>query len=158
MLEEFECVALSIRRTAKNFSRSPIDLTLEQTINANAANRLTGITSFTNSITARQRWSETHTARTAIITNFLEFVQLVKFDENSESRYQSDVFSRQVKKFIESVRGNINPFSEDINPEELFNLSSGKAASSETADFLLNALSIGKKQRDEFINQCYRKC
>lgn len=154
LLEEFECGALSIRRTAKNFSRSPIDLTLEQTINANAANRLTGITSFTNSITARQRWSETHTARTAIITNFLEFVQLVKFDENSESPYQSNVFSQQVKKFIEHVRGNINPFSDDINPEELFNLSSGKAASSETAEFLLNVLSIGKKQRDEFINHC----
>ena len=35
--------ALSIRRTDKTFSRTPVDLTLEQTINADAASRLTGI-------------------------------------------------------------------------------------------------------------------
>lgn len=53
--EDFQSGALSIRRTPKNFCRSPIDLTLEQTINANAANKLTGVTSFTNNIQARQR-------------------------------------------------------------------------------------------------------
>ncbi len=40
--EEFENGALSIRRTNKRFSRIPIDLTLEQTINADAASSLTG--------------------------------------------------------------------------------------------------------------------
>lgn len=34
---------ISIRRTEKSFSGSQIDLTLEQTINADAANKLTGI-------------------------------------------------------------------------------------------------------------------
>lgn len=154
LLEDFENGALSIRRTAKSFCRSPVDLTLEQTINANAGNKLTGVTSFTNNLQARQRWSETHTARTAIITNFLEFLQLEKFNETSESPYQSKIFSRQVKKFMEQVLGNINPFDDDINPSELFNLSSGKAASSETAEFLLNVSSIGVEQRDEFIGQC----
>jgi len=33
----------SIRRTDKNFSRSAIDITLEQTTNADAASRNTGI-------------------------------------------------------------------------------------------------------------------
>lgn len=61
LLTEFQNGALSIRRTEQNFCRSAVDLTLEQTINANAANKLTGITAFTNSIHARQRWSETHT-------------------------------------------------------------------------------------------------
>jgi hypothetical protein len=40
--------ALSIRRTDKNFSRTAVDLTLEQTINADAASRKTGVTAFTN--------------------------------------------------------------------------------------------------------------
>ena len=40
--------ALSIRRTDKNFSRSVVDLTLEQTINADAASRHTGIVVFNN--------------------------------------------------------------------------------------------------------------
>jgi hypothetical protein len=35
--------AISIRRTKKSFSRSPVDITLEQTINADAANSSTGI-------------------------------------------------------------------------------------------------------------------
>lgn len=156
LLEEFESGALSIRRTPNFFCRSPIDLTLEQTINADAANRLTGITftSFTNNFQARQRWSETHTARTAIISNFLEFLQLVRFSENSETQYQSKVFSKQVSKFTDQVRGNINPFDDGISPRDLFNLSSGKAASTETAEFLLNVTSLGAKQRDEFIKEC----
>lgn len=127
---------------------------MEQTINADAANRLTGITSFTNNFQARQRWSETHTARTAIISNFLEFLQLVRFSENSETQYQSKVFSKQVSKFTDQVRGNINPFDDGISPRDLFNLSSGKAASTETAEFLLNVTSLGAKQRDEFIKEC----
>lgn len=72
LLAEFQNGALSIRRTTKNFSRSAVDLTLEQTINLNAANKLTGITAFTNSLNARQRWSETHAVRTAVITHLLE--------------------------------------------------------------------------------------
>lgn len=130
--EDFENGALSIRRTTKIFCRTPVDLTLEQTINANAANRLTGVTSFTNNFQARQRWSETHTARTAIITHFLEFLDLVKFSESTDSQYQSKVFSKQVLKFMKQVCDNINPFNDDINPHELFNLSTGRAVSSET--------------------------
>ena len=38
--------ALSIRRTDKAFSRTPVDMTLEQTVNADAASRLTGIFAF----------------------------------------------------------------------------------------------------------------
>lgn len=40
--EDFENGILSVRRTAKPFSRSAIDLTLEQTINADAASSSTG--------------------------------------------------------------------------------------------------------------------
>lgn len=152
--KQFESGALSIRRTPKNFCRSPIDLTLEQTVNANAANKLTGISAFTNNLQARQRWSETHTARTAVISNFLEFVNLIKFNENSDSKYLSNIFIKQVKKFTEQVLGNINPFDGGLNPQELFNLSSGKAATSETAEFLINVKSIGVKQRDDFIAEC----
>lgn len=39
-----------IQRTEKCFSRQPIHLTLEQTINADAGRRLSGIINFINSI------------------------------------------------------------------------------------------------------------
>ena len=46
--------------TTKGFSRMPIDLTLEQTINADAAFQQSEITSLTNSIFARQKEAESH--------------------------------------------------------------------------------------------------
>lgn len=40
--KRFEEGSFGVKRTPKNFSRQPVDLTLEQTINADAANKLTG--------------------------------------------------------------------------------------------------------------------
>lgn len=151
--EEFANGALSIRRTAKHFCRSAIDLTLEQTINCDAANKCTGITAFTNSIDARRRWSETHSIRTAIISNLLQFLGLEK-SSDSESRYQTKMFKVQLMKFSQEMEENINPFS-DINPNKLFNLSSGKAASETTANFLLNVQSDGMQQMEQFISECH---
>jgi len=44
--------AFSVRRTNNEFARLPVDLTLEQTVNADAASRMTGFTSATNNYTA----------------------------------------------------------------------------------------------------------
>ena len=44
-----------IKRTNKKFSRVPVDLTLEQTINVDAASQKVGITNLTNSVSARQK-------------------------------------------------------------------------------------------------------
>lgn len=154
LLEEFQNGALSIRRTKKHFCRSAVDLTLEQTVNANAANKLTGITAFTNSLCARQRWSETHSVRTAIITHLLESLNLAKMPESSEGQYQSKVFNRLLQKFSQEIQKNINPFNDDINPTKLFNLISGKAASVETVEFLTNVELNGTKQMKTFIKDC----
>lgn len=151
---DFENGALSVRRTNKSFCRSPIDLTLEQTINSNAANKLTGISAFTNSLSARQKWSETHTVRMAIITELMDFLGLQKSNDGSENEYRSRIFRTQITKFTEEVTNNINPFSDDLNHSKLFNLSTGKAASAETTEFLLNFEENGNKQMNQFINEC----
>lgn len=39
--EQFEKRSFGMKRTKKSFSKQPIDLTLEQTINADTANKLT---------------------------------------------------------------------------------------------------------------------
>lgn len=147
----FENEALSVRRTAKNFCRTPIDLTLEQTINAN---KLTGISAFTNSISARQKWSETHPVRTASITKFREFLNLTKLSDSTENEYKSKKFRAQIIQFTEEVKDNINPFSENLNATKLFNLSTGKAASADTTEFLLNVADNGMKQMKTFISEC----
>ncbi|CAH0558567.1 unnamed protein product [Brassicogethes aeneus] len=61
----FQQGCFGIKRTSKPFSRQPIDLVLEQTINAVAARRLTGVIHFTNSISARQRWARNHDHRSS---------------------------------------------------------------------------------------------
>lgn len=150
---EFKNGALSIRRTPKSFCRSAIDITLEQTINANAANKLTGISAFTNSINARQRWAETHSLRTAIITELLQFLGLAKYSD-SGSKYQTKMFNKQLIRFVRELGENINPFGEELNPNNLFNLSSGRAASEAITEFLLNIQSTGIQQMEQFINEC----
>ena len=65
---EYQGSMLGINRTTKPFSGNPIDLTLEQTINADTASQRTGIASMTNSISARQRWTEFFTSDDLIIS------------------------------------------------------------------------------------------
>jgi len=66
----------TIRRLPKAFSRSPVDLTLEQTVNADAASRMTGMSSFTNNYSARLRWMLTKSARAAVISSVQEMAGL----------------------------------------------------------------------------------
>ena len=68
--QELKKRMFGIKRSSKSFSRSPIDLALEKTINADAANQRTGILSLTNSISARQQWAESH---------FFAYVSHIKF-------------------------------------------------------------------------------
>ena len=49
-----------IKQTPKSFSRNPIYLALEQTVNADAACQRAGVSALTNSISARQRCAESH--------------------------------------------------------------------------------------------------
>ena len=65
-----EAGALTVRRTTRSFSRSPVDLTLEQTVNADAA-RLTGIASFSQSVSARRRWMVTRSVRSELVGHLM---------------------------------------------------------------------------------------
>lgn len=48
----------------------------------------------------------------------------------------------------------MNPFDDTIDQKQLFNLSTGKAASQEVADFLLNVKEAGSQQKLKFISDC----
>lgn len=85
--------SFGIKRTRKPFSKQPIDLTLEQTINADAANKLTGISHITNSISARQRWCRSHTIRSTIISHTMKEAGLNKVQDVT-----ADLTNSQIKK------------------------------------------------------------
>ena len=79
--QEFKKGMFCIKRSSTSFSRSPIDLALEQTINADAANKGTGISSLTNSISARQWWPESHFLRMPVISNLFTKLNMTKKED-----------------------------------------------------------------------------
>ena len=65
----------------------PIHVTLEQTVNADEASRLTGISAATNSYSARVRWTVTKYARASCVSKVREMVGLtIKGDATAEQR------------------------------------------------------------------------
>ena len=148
--------SFGVKRTTKPFSRIPVDLTLEQTINGEAARRLTGIINFTNSISARQLWARNHGARTKIISYVLNKCGLSKTQDISEQLKPHRIHKsqKQVEAFTENLLLHMNPFDPHLDKNKLFNVGTGQAAVEPVADFLLNAEQNGKKLRDEFIEQC----
>ena len=48
----------------------------------------------------------------------------------------------------------MNPFSEEVNKDRLFNIGTGKSSKQEAAEFLLNVNKIGQKAQEGFIIQC----
>ena len=94
---EFKKGLFAIQRTTKSFSASPIDLTLEQTINADAGSQRTGIASLTNSISARQRWAESYFLRMSIISNVYNDLDLTKI-ENITTKLKPHVIKAILKR------------------------------------------------------------
>ena len=68
--------AFSIRRTKKSCARSDIDLTLEQTVNMDAASPATGLAALRNSDKAFKRWSITLTQRGMALSELYTYVDI----------------------------------------------------------------------------------
>ena len=116
-----------------------IDSTLEQTIDAEAASQSLGIFSITNSISARQRWAESHCLHTNIASTLLEQLGMIKKDDVSQH-----INPNKIKKANASVTQVLVVLREMANPFKmarkglLLNIATGKSITSETENFLLN--------------------
>lgn len=155
--DAFKSGYIGVKRTNNPHSRVPFDLTLEQTYNADAGRRLTGITQFTNSYSARERWARSHGLRTTITSHLLEKIGLKKSEDPKADLqpHQIKKDSSQLKIFIEHLKKYINPFNTaDLEPNYLFNISTGRAATPEITEFLLNVNEKGKELKEKFINEC----
>ena len=102
----------SVRRTEKHFSRSPVDLTLEQTIDADSASRLTGIAAFSQSIGARKRWMVTRSMRSVIIAQLLELAGMKKKEDVTQELkpYRVERDNEDLQKIISGIEATLNPF------------------------------------------------
>ena len=120
LYEVFKSGCFGYKRTTKPFSRQPVDLVLEQTINAGAARRLTTVMLFTNSTSACQRWARNHNVRSAISEVYqkleLQTYQDVSFDSNS---YNIQNSFKQLQRFIITLDQFINPLDLEISKDQL---------------------------------------
>ena len=84
-------ITFGIKKTKNDFSRLPIDLTLEQTINADTASQKNGISYFMNSISARQRWADSHFDRMEVLSEVLN-----KLDMTTKEDVSHDLNSNRI--------------------------------------------------------------
>ena len=115
------------RRIEKPFSSTAIYLTLKQTINVEAASQCLGVLSITNSISARQRWAESHYLRTSIVSTLLEHLGVTKKYYVSQHIKPNRIkkANASVRQVLHVLRGMVNPF-EMTGESRLFNIATGK--------------------------------
>lgn len=153
--EILEGGGLSVRRTSKSFSRTQIDITLEQTVNADAASRQTGISAFSCNESARQRWMITRCVRSSIIGNLMQQAGLKKEEDISKELKPHKIIknSNDLEDIINRIRTTMNPFNQELD-ENLYCLTSWKKLPEEIKKDLLNANETGKIWFDEFRSEC----
>lgn len=62
--------------------------------------------------------------------------------------------SSAVQKFVVIIKSYINPFNQSIDPNILFNILTGKGASTETTNFLFNVQIKGNELHEKCISNC----
>ena len=109
----------STKRTKNNFSRLPFDLTLEQTVNRDAASQKTGISYFTNSIFGRRWWAGSHFVRMEALSEVLNKLDMTTKEEVSQDLKPSRIMknTRDLEKILRSNQGNMNRFIEKENKD-----------------------------------------
>ena len=154
--EEFENGCFSLKRTSKPFSRILTDLTLEQIINPKAACQFSGIISLTNSVSARQRWAQSHSIHASTLSKLFEELGMTSKEGISEELklHQAKQNIHHLEKIISSINDTINPFVSIIEKEHLFNIANGKAALVSTTHLLTTVWTIGFSTHDSFIKDC----
>ena len=77
----------SVSRTRQSFASVPVDMALEQTINANAKNSLKGIMAFADISTAVNRWIVTTSMKSKILNAVLDYADKnISYEESKELR------------------------------------------------------------------------
>ncbi|KAG5875457.1 hypothetical protein JTB14_008735 [Gonioctena quinquepunctata] len=97
-----------------------------------------------------------HVIRSTIITHVLEELGITKKQDISAELQPHNIKKsfQQLDRFINSFDQYVNSFSLDLSPDQLFNIASGKAASSQVTEFVLSIEKIGEELRTTFISEC----
>lgn len=144
-------------RTKANFARSPVDLTLEQTINADASNQLTDkpcclLNISTSKMSAQSQYED---------ENIKESIGLTKKDDTLHSLQKRKIKKdkKNLDRITEAITDTMNPFDDTMDKDILFNISTDKAVSQEVADFNFCKFDkpIKRNKTCNFASQCTAK-
>ena len=112
-LEVLKDGAFSVRRTEKSCAMSAIDLTLEQTVNRDAASPATRISAFRNSDKTFKRWSITLTQRGMVLSELYKQVD-IQSNETSSNQLKNSRITRDicyVKLLTDTLKSTCHPFA-----------------------------------------------
>ena len=113
-------------------------------MNCDAATSLTRLSSATNNYSARLRWMVTKSSRATVISMAQEMAGLTSINgttaELHPSRINRDSSDPQIQ-----IQDSCDPF-QNTTSEQLFNISSGKAASQPVQSCLLSIVEKGKER------------
>ena len=129
----FENGALSMRRTVKSFSHCAVDLTLEQTVNWDAAFRQTCITASTQSVGARKRWNITRPMRVAVVNSLKGMAGLTTREEVSQELKPNCIKRDRgdLEKLMSGIEDTMNSFNQASPDSKLYCRTTGRPASTE---------------------------
>ena len=119
-------------RSGGNFCRVGFDMALEQTINAEAKNRLKGIIAFADINSAVNRWLVTSSMRAQIVNQILDIADMSPNTDpkNKElERYRIEKDANDLSLLIDYIVDTLNPFQFGVNCDALYNIKTGKKES-----------------------------
>ena len=106
--------AFSINRSGNAFAGVPIDMVLEQSINAHAKNRLKGIIAYADIDSAVNRWHVTSPMKSEIANALLEYADMKNNEEGNkevkEERKKRD--KEDLEKLKKLITSTINSFKQ----------------------------------------------
>ena len=110
----------------------------------------------TKSIAARERLADSHSLRKSILSKLFEELGMA-----SKESVVSELKPNQMKrnctdhdKIITTIQESLNSFSEETPRDQLYNIGSGKAVSTDTSRFRLNVNCMRSELRETFIGEC----
>ena len=147
----------SVRRSRRNFCWVAGDMALEQTINAEAKNRLKGIIAFADINSAVNRWLVTSSMRVQIVNQVLDIADMNPNTDTIHQElktYRIDKDSTDLISLTNSIADTLNPSQSGINRNALCNIKTGKKVSRDAENYMLSVIDEGKEKREIFINEC----
>ena len=139
----------------KDYSRSAIDLSIDQTVTKNAGSSMKSIVAFRNSDEALRKWALAMMQRALAISEVKSFVGLEQ-DENTASQWRPS----RVKKDNEHMKALSMTLEELCNPftgqdsKTLVSIATGQATSKGAEECLITTLKRREEARQKFQDDC----